>query len=88
MFAEGRQRRVEQAGVAVYFAFMVLGAIGAVALRRRGVPLLVLLAPAAAVCVAAVLGYGVPRLRHAFEIPLLVLAAAGILRLVDARRAA
>ena len=29
----------------------------------------------------------VPRLRHAFEIPLLVLAAAGILRLVDARRA-
>ena len=88
MFAEGRQRRVEQAGVAVYFAFLVLGALGAVALHRRGVTLLVLLAPAVAVCVAAVLGYGVPRLRHAFEIPLLVLAAAGILRLVDARRAA
>jgi 4-amino-4-deoxy-L-arabinose transferase-like glycosyltransferase len=87
MFAEGRQRRVEQAGVAVYFAFLVLGALGAVALHRRGVTLLVLLAPAVAVCVAAVLGYGVPRLRHAFEIPLLVLAAAGILRLVDARRA-
>jgi hypothetical protein len=28
----------------------------------------------------------VPRLRHAFEIPLLVLAAAGILRLAEARR--
>jgi 4-amino-4-deoxy-L-arabinose transferase-like glycosyltransferase len=87
MFAEGRQRRVEQAGVVVYFAFLVLGAVGAVALYRRGVTLLVLLAPAVAVCAAAVLGYGVPRLRHAFEIPLLVLAAAGILRLVDARRA-
>jgi 4-amino-4-deoxy-L-arabinose transferase-like glycosyltransferase len=87
MFAEGRQRRVEQAGVAVYFAFLVLGAVGAVALRRRGVPLLVLLAPAVAVCVSAVLCYGVPRLRHAFEIPLLVLAAAGILALVEARRA-
>jgi hypothetical protein len=39
------------------------------------------------VSVSAVLGYGVPRLRHAFEIPLLVLAAAGILALVEARRA-
>ena len=87
MFAEGRQRRVEQAGVAVYFAFLVLGGLGAVALHRRGVTLLVLLAPAVAVCIAAVLGYGIPRLRHGFEIPLLVLAAAGILRLVDARRA-
>jgi 4-amino-4-deoxy-L-arabinose transferase-like glycosyltransferase len=87
MFAEGRHRRVEQAGVAVYFVFLVLGAVGAVALRRRGVPLLVLLAPAVAVSVSAVLGYGVPRLRHAFEIPLLVLAAAGILALVEARRA-
>ncbi len=87
MFAEGRQRRVEQAGVAVYFAFMVLGVIGAIELRRRGVTLLVLLAPAAMVCVSAVFGYGVPRLRHAFEIPLLVLAAAGILRLLEARRA-
>jgi hypothetical protein len=87
MFAEGRQRRVEQAGVAVYFVFLVLGAVGAVALRRHGVPLLVLLAPAVAVSVSAVLGYGVPRLRHAFEIPLLVLAAAGILALVEARRA-
>jgi 4-amino-4-deoxy-L-arabinose transferase-like glycosyltransferase len=87
MFAEGRHRRVEQAGVAVYFVLLVLGAVGAVALRRRGVPLLVLLAPAVAVSVSAVLGYGVPRLRHAFEIPLLVLAAAGILALVEARRA-
>jgi 4-amino-4-deoxy-L-arabinose transferase-like glycosyltransferase len=87
MFAEGRHRRVEQAGVAVYFVLLALGAVGAVALRRRGVPLLVLLAPAVAVSVSAVLGYGVPRLRHAFEIPLLVLAAAGILALVEARRA-
>jgi hypothetical protein len=30
------------------------------------------------VCVSAVVGYGVPRLRHSFEIPLLVLAAVGL----------
>ena len=86
MFAEGRQRRVEQAGVAVYFASSCSASLGALALRRRGRPLLVLLAPAVAVCVAAVLGYGVPRLRHAFEIPLMVLAAAGILRCGPAAR--
>jgi 4-amino-4-deoxy-L-arabinose transferase-like glycosyltransferase len=86
-FAEGRERRVTQAGVVVYFALVALGIGGAAALRRRGRPLLVLLAPAAAVCVAALIGYGVPRLRFAFELPLLVLAAAGAIALWDARPA-
>lgn len=87
LFAEGRSIRVTQAGVLVYFALLGLALAGGVALRRRGVPLLVLLAPAVAVCLAALVGYGVPRLRHSFEIPLLVLAAAGLLRLIDLRRA-
>jgi hypothetical protein len=65
----------------------VLAVPGALALRRRGRPLLVLLAPAVAVCVAALVGYGIPRLRHVFEIPLLVLAAAGLSALLDRRRA-
>ena len=79
MYAEGRQRRVEQAGVAVYYLLLLLAAAGALALRRRGETLLILLAPAVVVCLSAVLGYGVPRLRHSFELPLLVLAGAGVL---------
>ena len=81
LFDEGRQLRMSQAGVAAFYVLCVLGAMGAVALRRRRRPLLVLLAPALAVSVAAVIGYGIPRLRHGFEIPLLVLAAAGVVAL-------
>ncbi len=77
MFDEGRQQRVSQAGVGVLLPPRARSRVaGALALRRRGRPLLVLLAPAVAVCVAALVGYGVPRLRHGFEIPLMVLAAA------------
>jgi len=86
MFAEGRQRRVEQAGVAAWFALAAAAVLGAVTLRRRGQTLLVLLAPAVAVAVAAVLGYGVPRLRHAFEPAVLVLAAVGVDALRRRRR--
>jgi 4-amino-4-deoxy-L-arabinose transferase-like glycosyltransferase len=84
-FAEGLERHTTQAGVAVYYLLCALALGGALALRRRGVPLLVLLAPAAAVCLAALLGYGVPRLRYAFELPLLVLAAAGLVGAWEAR---
>ena len=52
---------------------------GALALRRAGRPLLVLLAPGAVVLVAVVIGYGHPRLRHVFEPSLMVLGAAGAL---------
>jgi hypothetical protein len=85
IFAEGRQTRVEQAGIATYFVLAVLGVAGALALRRRREPLLILLAPALAVSVSAVVGYGIPRLRHTFEPALLVLAAAGLVWLWDTR---
>lgn len=87
MYAEGRQRRVEQAGVATYYVFLALAIAGVLALRRRREPLLILLAPALVVCISAVFGYGVPRLRHSFELPLLVLAAAGALDLLARWRA-
>jgi 4-amino-4-deoxy-L-arabinose transferase-like glycosyltransferase len=86
-FAEGRHKGIQEVAVGIWFVLAALAIAGAVALRRRGAPLLVLLAPAVAVCVGAVLGYGVPRLRHAFEIPLLVLAAAGLLAATEALRA-
>lgn len=92
MFAEGRERRTEKAGVAVYFGFLGLGALGLWHLWRRRRPrvpgaLLVLLAPGVVVVVAAITGYGVPRLRHLFEPGIVLLAATGVLALWDGLRA-
>lgn len=76
-FAEGRQRRVEQAGVAMFFVLLPLAAVGFLSLPGRwtrwilGCPFLV-------VSITAVTGYGVPRLRHAAEIALVVLAGVGL----------
>jgi 4-amino-4-deoxy-L-arabinose transferase-like glycosyltransferase len=77
-FAEGRLVGVEEAGVLTYYVLMLFAVAGVYALRRRDSPWLVLLTPAVVVSVSAAVGYGVPRLRHAFEISLLVLAAAGL----------
>jgi 4-amino-4-deoxy-L-arabinose transferase-like glycosyltransferase len=79
-FAEGRYRPLVRLGVAWYFALLPLAALGVLALRGRPA-LWLLLAPAVMVTVTSALGYGVPRLRHAAEIPLVLLAAAGIERL-------
>jgi hypothetical protein len=79
-FAEGRQRDLVRAGLVWYFAMLPLAVIGFLSLRRRMTAIL-LLAPPLVVTVTSALGYGVPRLRHAAEITLVVLAAAGIERL-------
>jgi 4-amino-4-deoxy-L-arabinose transferase-like glycosyltransferase len=90
-FAEGQQIGVAEAGVVVFWVFALVGIAGVVALwRRRRSALLVLLAPAVVVCVATVIGYGVPRLRDSFDVALPVLVAAGALavgqRLATSRR--
>lgn len=90
-FAEGQQIGVAEAGVAVFWVFALVAIAGVVALwRRRRTALLVLLAPAVVVCVATVIGYGVPRLRDSFDVALPVLVAAGALaaqeRLLASRR--
>jgi hypothetical protein len=82
-FAEGRQLDMARAGVVWYFAMLPLAVIGFLALRRRVWPLLLLVMPLL-VTVTSALGYGVPRLRHAAEIALVVLAAAGAERLYSA----
>lgn len=88
-FAEGRHRGTQQAGIAVYFLLAALALFALFALRRRRprAELLVMVAPVAMVCATAVTGYGVSRLRHAVELPLVVMAAAGALLLVDRWRA-
>ncbi len=80
-FAEGQQIDVAEAGVAAFWLFALVGMAGALALRRRSPALLILLAPAVVVCLTTAIGYGVPRLRDAFDIALPVLAAAGVLAL-------
>jgi 4-amino-4-deoxy-L-arabinose transferase-like glycosyltransferase len=85
--AEGRNRWIDRAGVVCYFLLLPLAALGLIALRQRRPrpPLAPLAAPVALITITSLLGYGVPRLRHAAEITLVVLAAAGIERLLERR---
>ncbi len=77
-FFEGRNLRVEQAGVACYYALVLLAAYGVVVLRRRRGPWGVLLAPVALVVFVTVISYGFTRLRAAAEPALVVLAAVAL----------
>jgi Dolichyl-phosphate-mannose-protein mannosyltransferase len=77
-FFEGRNLRVEQAGVVFYYALVLLAAYGVVVLRRRDGPWAVLLAPVALVVFVTVISYGFTRLRVAAEPALVVLAAVAL----------
>jgi len=69
-----------------YWLLLVPAAIGAVALRRRRVPLYPLLAFVVTVVVAVGTGIGDPRYRAAAEVPLVLLAGAGIDNLITRGR--
>jgi hypothetical protein len=77
-FFEGRNLRVEQLGVACYYALALLAAYGVVVLRRRDGPWAVLLAPFALVILVTLISYGFTRLRVAAEPALVVLAAVAL----------
>jgi hypothetical protein len=77
-FFEGRNLRVEQAGVACYYALVLLAVYGVVVLRRRGGPWLILLTPFALVVLVSVISYGFTRLRAGAEPALVVLAAVAL----------
>jgi hypothetical protein len=79
-FAEGRQRHVEQAGIAMYFLLLPLALYGFLALAD-GWTRWILGSAFVLVSLTAIGGYGVPRLRHAAEIPLVVLAGVAIPKL-------
>ncbi len=70
-----------------YWLLLVPAAFGAVALRRRRVPLYPLMAFFITVVVAVGTGIGDPRYRAAAEVPLVLLAAAGIDNLTARGRA-
>ena len=72
-----RPRWVATIGLVFYFALLPFALAGILALRRRQVPLLPLLAPLALVTVVAALTFGVSRYRLAAEPALVVLASAG-----------
>jgi 4-amino-4-deoxy-L-arabinose transferase-like glycosyltransferase len=76
-FAEGRQKRVEQAGVAMYFLLLPLALIGFLAIKS-GWTRWILGCPFIVVSITAMTGYGVPRLRHSAEIALVVLAGVAV----------
>jgi hypothetical protein len=76
--AEGRSDGIEIAGVFAFYLVAAGAVAGAVVLRRRGLPLLVLCAPVALAALATAIGYGVPRFRHPADLALVVLAAVAI----------
>jgi hypothetical protein len=80
--AEGREPTVQEVGTYVYLVLLVLAIYGLVTLRARGRPVFILLAPAIAVTVTSVVGFGLPRFRHPVEIPIVVLSAVAVAALV------
>jgi 4-amino-4-deoxy-L-arabinose transferase-like glycosyltransferase len=81
LWAEGRQIRFVQAGIAMWWLMLPFAAFGFVLLWRCKQPVAILLAPWLTVATTTILGYGAPRLRHSVEISVVVLAAVAIVGL-------
>jgi 4-amino-4-deoxy-L-arabinose transferase-like glycosyltransferase len=75
---EGRSPRVQKAGVILFFLLVPLAVAGGFALRRRGVPIWILVAPLVVVSVTALVTYGNVRFREPAELSVVVLAAVGV----------
>jgi 4-amino-4-deoxy-L-arabinose transferase-like glycosyltransferase len=87
-YFEGRSRTASYLGLIAYYPLLVLAVAGAVILRRRGAPLLPVLAFPLLVSVTAVLVYGLTRFRFAAEPAIVVLAAVALDAALRRRRAA
>lgn len=75
---ERRERGISAAGLVIWWASVIAGVGGLVALRRRRVSLLPVLAPVAAVAIGVVVTYGNTRLRVPADVAMLVAAAVGV----------
>jgi 4-amino-4-deoxy-L-arabinose transferase-like glycosyltransferase len=62
-------------GLWVYYVMLIAAIYGLILIRRRGRSILILIAPAIATSIAALLGDGPDRLRYGAEIPLIAVAA-------------
>jgi 4-amino-4-deoxy-L-arabinose transferase-like glycosyltransferase len=78
-------RAVEPFANLLLYAVVLLAALGGFALRRRRAELWVLLAPLVLVTLVSVFAFGDPRFRHAADVALPLLAAAGVERLRERR---
>jgi 4-amino-4-deoxy-L-arabinose transferase-like glycosyltransferase len=85
-FFEGRDLRLEQIGVAMYYALALLAIAGALRLRARGQPLRILVAPFVLVALVSLGAYGFTRFRIAAEPALVVLAAVALAALWERLR--
>jgi hypothetical protein len=85
-FFEGRDLRVEQLGVGMYYVLVLLAIAGGLRLRSRGQPLRLLLAPFVLVVLVSLGAYGFTRFRIAAEPALVVLASVTLAALWEARR--
>jgi hypothetical protein len=86
-FSEGQHIALYKVGLAAFYLLVPVAVAGAVLLRRRREPLAILLAPVALVVLSTTLVIGLPRLRYAAEIPLLVLAGVTLAHLLGERAA-
>jgi hypothetical protein len=84
---EGRRAWVMHLGVGVYFVLVPLAVYGLIVLRRRNVPVWIMLVPFVTVTLTALFAYGAVRFRHSAELSLVVLGAVALDRLLPARAA-
>jgi hypothetical protein len=84
-FFEGRNEKVEEAGVLVYYVVALLAIAGTVLLWRRRGPWRILLSPLVLVIFVSVTGYGFTRFRVGAEPALIVLAAVTLEHLAQRR---
>jgi 4-amino-4-deoxy-L-arabinose transferase-like glycosyltransferase len=75
---EDKELNTSRIGLGMYYAFVALGVVGVVALRRRRVPLTPVLAVIGAVALTVGFVYGTTRFRAPAEISLVLLASVGI----------
>jgi 4-amino-4-deoxy-L-arabinose transferase-like glycosyltransferase len=75
---EGRSPTVQKLGVGAFFALAVLAVLGLRMLRRRGIGVWILVAPAVLVVGTVLASYGNLRFRQPAELPLVVLAGVAL----------
>jgi 4-amino-4-deoxy-L-arabinose transferase-like glycosyltransferase len=75
---EGRELNLSRTGLGMFYALVAASVIGAIALRRRRVPLTPPLAVIVAVALTVAVVYGTTRFRAPAEVPLVLLGAVGI----------